>query len=80
MLSSHSWPKFWEKANINPLPKIDVLKENGDYHSINVRPVIARVFEKVVYLSTPRSHLRIATDLQLRRLCIEMEAVALMLY
>ena len=34
---------------INPLPEIDVPKENGDYHSINVTPVIARVFEKVVY-------------------------------
>ena len=48
-LSSHSWPKSWKRANINPLHKIDVLKENGDYRGINVTPVIARVFEKVVY-------------------------------
>lgn len=39
----------WKRANINPLPKTDVPKENGDYRSINVTPVIARVFEKVVY-------------------------------
>ena len=48
-LSPHSWPKSWKRANINPLPEIDVPKENSDYHSINVTPVIARVFEKVVY-------------------------------
>lgn len=40
-LSSHSWPKSWKRANINPLSKIDV--------GINVTPVIARVFEKVVH-------------------------------
>ena len=48
-LSTHSWPDSWKRANINPLPKIDLPKENSDYLGINVTPVIARAFEKVVY-------------------------------
>ena len=28
-LSSHSWPKSWKRANINPLPKIDGLKKTA---------------------------------------------------
>ena len=44
-----TYPKSWKRANINPLPKIDVPKENGDYRGINVTPVIARVFEKLGY-------------------------------
>ena len=48
-LSTHSWPDSWKRANINPLPKIDLPKENSDYRGINVTPVIARAFEKVVY-------------------------------
>ena len=36
---------------LNPLPKIDVPKENGDYRGINVTPVMARVFQMVVYRS-----------------------------
>ena len=39
----------WKRANINPLPKIDIPKENSDYRGINVTSVIARSFEKVVY-------------------------------
>lgn len=45
-----TYPKSWKRANINPLPKIHVPKENGDYRGINVTPVIARVFEKLGYL------------------------------
>ena len=48
-LTTHSWPDSWKRANINPLPKIDLPKENSDYRGINVTPVIARAFEKVVY-------------------------------
>ena len=48
-LSIHTWPDSWNKANINPLPKIDIPKENSDYRGINVTSVIARTFEKVVY-------------------------------
>ena len=33
----------------NPLPKVEVPKEKSDYRGINVTPVIARVFEKVVF-------------------------------
>ena len=48
-LSIHTWPDSWNKANINPLPKIDIPKENSYYRGINVTSVIARTFEKVVY-------------------------------
>ena len=32
-LSTHSWPDSWKRANINPLPKIDLMipNENSDY-------------------------------------------------
>ena len=36
-------------ANINPMPKVDIPKADSDYRGINVTPVIARAFEKVVY-------------------------------
>ena len=49
LLSSRTWLKSWKRANINPLPKMDMPKEDGDYRGINVTPVIARDFEKVVY-------------------------------
>ena len=48
-LSNHTWPDSWKRANINPLPKIDIPEENSDYRGINVTSVIARTFEKVVY-------------------------------
>ncbi len=50
-LSTHTWPKIWKGANINPLPKNDSPVEDGDFRGINVTPVIARAFEKVVYHS-----------------------------
>ena len=53
-LSTHSWPGSWKRANINPLPKVDIPKSNSDYRGINVTPVIARASEKVVY----RTHVR----------------------
>ena len=48
-LSTHSWPGSWKRANINALPKVDFPKADSDYKGINVTPVIARAFEKVVY-------------------------------
>jgi len=53
-LSTHSWPGSWKRANINPLPKVDVPTADSDYRGINDTPVIARAFEKVVC----RSHVR----------------------
>ena len=46
---THTWPWSWKRSNINPLPKVEVPKEKSDYRGINVTPVIARVFEKVVF-------------------------------
>ena len=48
-LATHSWPTSWKRANINPLPKVEVPKENSHYRGINITPVIARAFEKTVY-------------------------------
>ena len=48
-LSTHSWPGSRKRANSNSLPKVDFPKADSDYRGINVTPVIARAFEKVVY-------------------------------
>ena len=48
-LATHSWPTSWKRANIKPLPKVEVPKENLLYRGINITPVIARAFEKAVY-------------------------------
>ena len=48
-LKTHTWPRSWKRSNINPLPKVEVPKEKSDYRGINVTPVIARAFEKVVF-------------------------------
>ena len=45
-LRTHTWPMSWKRPNINPIPKVDIPKEVG---GINITPVIARAFEKVVY-------------------------------
>ena len=54
-LSSHTWPGSWKRANINPLAKVDLPKEDGDFRGINITPVIARTFEKLVYNSQVKS-------------------------
>ena len=48
-LKTHTWPRSWKRSNINPLPQVEVPKEKSDYRGINVTPVIASVFEKVVF-------------------------------
>ena len=48
----------WKRANINPLPNVDIPKADSDCRGINVTPVIARAFEKVVY----RTHVRRAVE------------------
>ena len=47
--ATHSWSESRIRANISPLPKIDIPKENGDFRRISVTPVIARAFERAVY-------------------------------
>ena len=49
LLSTHTWPDSWKRANVNPLLKFDIPKEDSDYRGINVTSVIARTVEKVVY-------------------------------
>jgi len=39
----------WKRANINPLPKVDVPVARGDFRRINVASVIARALEKAEY-------------------------------
>ena len=37
-LATHSWPTSWKRSNNNPLPKVEVPKENSHYRSINITP------------------------------------------
>ncbi|XP_028411603.1 uncharacterized protein LOC114534362 [Dendronephthya gigantea] len=47
-LKTHTWPVSWKRSNIDPLAKVELPKENNDYRGINITPVIARAFEKIV--------------------------------
>ena len=38
-----------KKGNINPIPKVDIPKIKKDFRGINITPVIARAFERIVY-------------------------------
>ena len=62
-LSTHSWPESWKRANIRPLHKVDVPKENGDFLGINVTLVIARALERAVY----NTHVRLIMEDHLSR-------------
>ena len=48
-LASHTWPTSWKRATIKPLPKVEIPKSYQDYRGINITPVIARAFERIVY-------------------------------
>ena len=48
-LTTYQWPRSWKRANIYPLPKVDVPVEREDFRGINVTPVIGRALEKAVY-------------------------------
>ena len=39
----------WKTANINSTPNVDMPKEKTNFRGINITPVIARAFEKIVY-------------------------------
>ena len=47
-LGFSTWPSMWKRAHVTPLPKVDVPKGKTDYRGINITPVIAHAFEKVV--------------------------------
>ena len=57
-LSTHSWPESWKRANIRPLHRVDVPKENGDFLGISVTLVIARAHERAVY----NTHVRLVME------------------
>ena len=44
-----AWPSLWKTANINPIPKVDIPKIKKDFRGLNITPVIARAFERIVY-------------------------------
>ncbi|XP_068757446.1 uncharacterized protein [Montipora capricornis] len=48
-LASHTWPTSWKRATIKPLLKVEIPKSYQDYRGINITPVIARAFERIVY-------------------------------
>ena len=60
---THAWPFFWNESIINRLLTKYIPKEPSDYRAINITPVSARAFEKIVYIFFCRdileSHLRI---------------------
>ena len=56
-------PGSWKRANIRPLHKVDVPKENGDFLGINVTLVIARALERAVY----NTHVRLIMEDHLSR-------------
>ena len=35
-ISTQCWPSSWKRADITPLPKVDLPKENGDYRGIKI--------------------------------------------
>ena len=47
-LCSYTWPEAWKESNISPLPKVDAPLQHQGVRDINVTPVIARCFEKIV--------------------------------
>ena len=48
-LLTQYWPRSWKKANVYPLPKVELPIEDKDYRGISITPVIARAFEKAIY-------------------------------
>ena len=47
-LCSYTWPEAWKESNVSPLPKVDTPSQQQDFCGINVAPVIAMCFEKIV--------------------------------
>ena len=48
-LCSYTWPEAWKESNISPFPKVDTPLQHQDVRDINVSPVIAICFEKIIY-------------------------------
>jgi len=48
-LLTQYWPRSRKKANVYPLPKVELPIEDKDYRGISITPVIARAFEKAIY-------------------------------
>ena len=57
-LESSIWPSSRKRANVNPIPKVDIPKDMSDYRGNNIAPVIARAFDKCVY----NTHARYAME------------------
>ena len=51
---TYTWPVSWKRFNIKPLSKVEMPKENSDYHGINISPVLARALKGLfaVYMRT----------------------------
>ena len=48
-LCSYTWPEACTESNITPHHKVDTPSQHQDFRGINVNPVIAKCFEKIVY-------------------------------
>ena len=47
-LCSYTWPKAWKESNVSPLAKVDTPLQHQALCGIDVTPVIARSFEKIL--------------------------------
>ena len=51
------WPKRWKEADISPIPKVDIPEVKADFRGVNVTPVIARSFERTVYVCFSKKYI-----------------------
>ena len=51
---TYTWPVSGKRFNIKPQSKVEMPKENSDYHGINISPVLARALKGLfaVYMRT----------------------------
>ena len=53
---TQSWPRSWKRANVHPLPRVELPTKDKDYRGISITPVEARAFEKAIY----RNHAKVS--------------------
>ena len=48
-ITSGQTPTEWKEANVIPIPKVTIAKLPSDYRPVSIIPVIAKVFESLVF-------------------------------
>ena len=59
-LETHAWPSSWKSANITPIPKVEIPKENGDFRGINITPLLLEHSKRLFISLTSRTLSRVA--------------------